>query len=80
MVNKKKPFFVFVSYTEELLIDFIEYRRDFQQRCVSTVKKEIAFILDCLLALHKAGNLEVIFKVGLIAFDFSGELNFLYGL
>ncbi|XP_076459461.1 uncharacterized protein LOC143292759 [Babylonia areolata] len=49
--------------TRQMMADYVEFRRHIQKRRASTIKKEMSYIMECLLALHSQGHLEVIFKI-----------------
>ena len=56
--------FVWFFFPEDLLLEYTKYRKAVQQRATSTVSKEIKSLMDCLKALNRSGNLEIILKVG----------------
>lgn len=57
-------FAIFANHPQkDLLLEYTKYRKAVQQRATSTVSKEIKSLMDCLKALNRSGNLEIILKV-----------------
>ena len=62
-LEKKENLYIPDNHPQkDILKDFVRFRSGMQDRRISTVRKEIAYLMDSLMALNKTGNLEVIFK------------------
>ncbi|KAK3773242.1 hypothetical protein RRG08_012367 [Elysia crispata] len=57
-------FGIFVDHPQkDLLLEYTEYRKAVQQRASSTVSKDMKSLMECLKALNRSGNLQLILKV-----------------
>ncbi|KAK3804449.1 hypothetical protein RRG08_042208 [Elysia crispata] len=56
-------FGIFVDHPQKgLLLESTEYRKAVQQRASSTVSKDMKSLMECLKALNRSGNLQLILK------------------
>ncbi|KAK3744799.1 hypothetical protein RRG08_042183 [Elysia crispata] len=56
-------FRIFVDHPQKgLLLEYTEYRKAVQQRASSTVSKDMKSLMECLKALNRSGNLQLILK------------------
>ncbi|KAK3756888.1 hypothetical protein RRG08_011461 [Elysia crispata] len=56
-------FGIFADHPQKgLLLEYTEYRKAVQQRASSTVSKDMKSLMECLKALNRSGNLQLILK------------------